>query len=511
MRHAWYPAAFGILLFSWLFSASCMQQNAEIGSDSSAYDNGQSSDAFEETSGDDFTPIEKEGENQLEEDILDTSLSCSSDSSARYGLYAEKPDAIFGPPLARAMILSGEWVDFPIRLSEFLNYYHMTSKPSPSAVQIGLDMAARDNSAYDLFVSLSAAPLSSEQSARVNLTLSIDASESTGEDSLALIKAICQIVYGRLSSRDTLSITTWDENSIVLVESLHGDDDASKTALDDALAGMVTGGATDIGVGIQTALATNADNASIDSLNRVLIISDGRAEIGITTKDIIEDRAALTAPFPVRMIAVGVSGDPTAYHLSTMKVLSEAGRGPHLFIDTIPEAEKVLGGYFSSLVCEGAMDVSVALTLPPGMTLAGTPLTTSEDSSGADLTWEIAFGMGMMFVHRVSSCDGDALDGSREVRVDAEYSVPSTGEIGTADAAFTLDALIAQETDAEIKTRAVVAYVETLGALRTLSGDKARTRIDETSVVVKDSLNQLTSDDDLEEIVSLLDAYRQLF
>jgi Ca-activated chloride channel homolog len=455
---------------------------------------------------DDDPPLTHEtAQNKLTDDIPDAALMCDTVNDSVFTLYPGKPDALFAPPLARAIIDAGARVDFPIRTVEFLSYYCGAAQSPDDSAAITLDAEQdTDPSQYQVMMTLSTTAIETAKRPPLNLTLSIDTSESMGSETFALVKDVSRILLDRLTGRDTLSVTTWNQDQPVLLDTMPVDSGNASETLTQALGEIEIGGASDIGFGIDTAYTVAFKNAVSGSRNRIVALSDGGAELGVTTKDFIATEANRQEPSAIRLLALGVAADPLDYHMLTMRTLSEAGRGAHVFVDSAAEARRVLGEDLTPFTDIAATDIVATLTLPPAFELSGTP------STGANLV-SLGPASDLVMTYTATVCDESVITTDREIQASVSYTVPSTGEPRVVRARAVLDKLLSEATDRELKRTAVVAYAKALGALRTLSAEQARSRIDATLETVDKSLSALRDDGDLKEIASLLETYRSFF
>ena len=124
------------------------------------------------------------------------------------------------------------------------------------------------------------------------------------------------------------------------------------------------GGTTDLNAGLETAYRLARQNFRPDRINRVILMSDGGANTGVTDIELIAQNADDAEGESIYLMGVGVS-DIEHYRDDLMNAVTDAGRGSYIFIDSTEEALRMFGERFLSNVELAARDVRVELTLPP--------------------------------------------------------------------------------------------------------------------------------------------------
>jgi len=99
-------------------------------------------------------------------------------------------------------------------------------------------------------------------------------------------------------------------------------------------------------------------NYSLDRLNRVVIISDGNANVGVTDEDIIGQGAALNDGDGIYLVGVGTGN---GVNDTLMDAVTDAGRGAYVFLDSTDEAQSIFGPRFDEVMDVAARSVRVEL------------------------------------------------------------------------------------------------------------------------------------------------------
>lgn len=160
-----------------------------------------------------------------------------------------------------------------------------------------------------------------------------------GQTCLSLAKyGIGKLVEG-LNANDTVSVVTYASGVGTELNPTHADE-AGKKKIMKAVNGLRAYGATNASGGIQLAYANAAKNYSQTGNNRVILISDGDFNVGVTNqsdlKEFIQEKAKSGIYLSVLGVGMGNMRD------DFMQTLALNGNGNYAYIDTAAEAEKVL-------------------------------------------------------------------------------------------------------------------------------------------------------------------------
>ncbi|MGD9127210.1 MAG: DUF3520 domain-containing protein, partial [Planctomycetia bacterium] len=130
-----------------------------------------------------------------------------------------------------------------------------------------------------------------------------------------------------------------------------------------ALDELEAGGSTNGGEGIKLAYATAAENFKPKGVNRVILCTDGDFNVGITNEsqliDLIEKKAKENVFLTVLGFGCG------NYKDATLEKLADKGNGNYGYIDTMPEAEKLLVRQLLGTLVTIAKDVKIQVEFNP--------------------------------------------------------------------------------------------------------------------------------------------------
>jgi Ca-activated chloride channel family protein len=252
-----------------------------------------------------------------------------------------------------------------VRIEELINYFTY-DYPNPSAGRpIGASMVVTTapwNTRHRLVrFGVKARDIDRGRRPASNLVFLIDVSGSMNtEQKLPLVKSGLKLLVDQLGENDTVSIVVYASATGLVLPPTRGDrKDVIVRALDD----LQAGGSTNGGAGIQLAYSQATANFIRGGVNRVILMTDGDFNVGITSQSdltrLIEDRAKSGVFLSVLGFGMGNLKD------STMERLADMGNGQYAYIDTLSEARKVLVEEMSGTLVTVAKDVKIQVDFNP--------------------------------------------------------------------------------------------------------------------------------------------------
>jgi Ca-activated chloride channel family protein len=275
---------------------------------------------------------------------------------------------------------------------------------------------------------------------------------------------VLNVIAGQLKSGDIVSMVEWSETQTAILSD-HSVSGADDPVLLSAIAGLESGGGTDLSGGLRAGYVLAAKNYSTDQINRIVLISDGGANMGTTDATLIGQHAGTQDADGIYMVGIGVDSS-ASYNDRLMDEVTDLGKGASLFIDSLEEAERMLGDRFVSTMDVWARDVSVVLDLPPGFEI----VKFSGEEYSTDPTeiepQHLAPSDAMVFYQTIRSCAPEDVTDETELSVSVLYRDGLTFETGSESLTATFGALSDGDTAQLYKGAAIYAYAEGLKALR---------------------------------------------
>lgn len=445
----------------------------------------------------------------------DDQLDCPDDTSDQVlFLSADDSNSQASPVEARAAINAGYIVSKSrIRTYEFTNYYAINyTPPLIGNLKVYPQMIQRANSdftlEYVLQIGVQAEYVSNANRRNINLVLSLDRSGSMSGRPISLLKDTCRAIAGKLKVGDVVSMVEWDSSTSVILNShtVAGPNDPTLLARIDSI---TSGGSTDLHGGLVRAYELAENNYDSNKMNRVVIISDGEANTGVTDINLIAEAAEDSQGGGIYLVGVGV-GYFTHYNDELMDGMTDAGKGAYVFIDSTEEAERQFSDHFIQNLEIAAMDVQVRLTLPWYLLMHEYHGEEYSPNPGDVEPQHLAPNDAMIFHQYLVPCDTDHMDVNDTIEVRANYIDPVSMLPEHDSVAMAISDMLAGDISELIKGDAIVAYAEALKVV----ADKYNTEpfaaldaVDAARVQVNQAYQTLT-DGELLEIRGLLDTLR---
>jgi Ca-activated chloride channel family protein len=448
----------------------------------------------------------------LEPDTDDT--ECDTVNESVFYISADDSNSMAGPAVARFLINNGQRVTGAIRTYEFLNYYTFDyDSPAAGSVRTSAQLrVAADEESYDLQIGVRAADLDDGDRRPLNITLSIDTSGSMGGTPIQRVKQCCVALASSLRAGDVVSMVTWNTTQSTVLQS-HAVQSANDATLIGECNSLTAGGSTDLHSGLVRAYELAALNFEPSRINRVVLISDGGANAGVTDEELIAEHADDAEGEAIYLMGVGVGDDdtPNYYNDQLMDAVTDAGKGAYIFVDSAQEAAEMFGERLLGNIDIAARDVRVELTLPPTFEMIEFHGEEYSDNPDEVEPQHLAPGDAMIFHQTVGSCDPAVPTLDDEVRVLVSWDEPIARAAESDELVTTLGDLLEADNSLLLKGNAVVAYAGALKQLRTLEGQAAKDLITATRAQVQLAAEALADDPDLAEIDQLLETYSLLY
>jgi Ca-activated chloride channel family protein len=390
---------------------------------------------------------------------------CALEAPVTLYLSPDDSNSMSSPVQDREAALAGDNLDWVgIRPWEFLNYYTFDyPRAEPGELSVSLELA--DGPApgqYTLQIALTSAPAPSARPP-VDLALTIDTSGSMSGEPLQLAQAVGEALAGQLQAGDRLSLVSWSDGQNVLLEdhAVAGPDDP---AVLSAIAGLVSDGGTNLSAGLRAGYELLERHQSPERVSRLVLISDGGANLGETDAQLIGAKAGAQDEDGIYLVGVGV-GTPQSYHDGLMDQVTDLGQGASVFVPDAAEAERMFGERFASTLTVAARDVQIRLDLPAGFELVRTSAEEVSTDPEQVRPQHLATDDAVVIHQVIESCAGEVPD-ETALTVHASWLDAETFAPREASLQATFGELLAQEGGLLGKGAAVVAYAEALRAHR---------------------------------------------
>ena len=209
------------------------------------------------------------------------------------------------------------------------------------------------------------APASTKKPERdqVNIAFVLDRSGSMAGQKIELAKRAIEVAVGRLLPMDRFSIICYDDRVDVVVEGTHASAEAKSNGLKQ-LRSIGARGSTDLGGGWLRGAEQVAMELAEPGVNRVLLLTDGLANQGITDPGELASHAAELRARGVTTTTFGVGDD---FDEALLQAMADAGGGHFYYIENADQIQDHIAsevGELLEVVARGAM---VEITAAEGL------------------------------------------------------------------------------------------------------------------------------------------------
>jgi Ca-activated chloride channel family protein len=328
-----------------------------------------------------------------------------------------------------------------VRTEEMLNYftYSMTEPEGNKSFSLQVETGPSPfHHGYKLVkIGLKAKDLAHDKLPPSNLVFLIDVSGSMNQpNKLPLLKQSLKLLTARLSAQDRVAIVVYAGSDRVVLQPTSGSENETiKTAIDN----LRSGGSTHASSGIVTAYELAMRSFMPGGNNRVILVSDGDFNVGITSRSELQALIEEKRQSGVFLTVLGFGN--TNYHDDTMEILADKGNGNYAYIDSLLEAKKVLIKERSGTLFTLANDVKIQVEFNPALVgayrLLGYENRALEDEDFRDDAKDAGeIGMG----HRVTALYEIIPAGSADIpEVDTlKYGRPAVGKSDGSDELLTV-------------------------------------------------------------------------
>jgi Ca-activated chloride channel family protein len=252
-----------------------------------------------------------------------------------------------------------------VRVEEFVNYFRY-AYPAPSDAKpfsVTMDAApspfAKDRTIIRVGVATKA--LSVAQRKNANLVFLVDVSGSMqSPDKLELAKRSLRILVDNLKDGDTVSLVTYAGDTRLVLPPTGLE---HKGDIMNAIEELTAGGGTGMASGIETAYDEALKGMKPGVISRVLVLTDGDANIGPSTHDEILKMIAGKVKEGVTLSTIGFGMGN--YKDDMMEALADKGNGNAFYVDGLSAAKRIFQEQLGSTLEVVAKDVKLQVDFDP--------------------------------------------------------------------------------------------------------------------------------------------------
>lgn len=253
-----------------------------------------------------------------------------------------------------------------VRIEEVLNYFQYdyaapTSDRELFTIQADGTASPIHGNRHILRVGIQAKAVSDQARKPINLVFLVDTSGSmSGRDKLELTKKSLAFAVDQLDDRDRVAITTYAGGVRLILPPTSG---SQKAKIKSALSRLRSGGGTAMNSGLKLAYKQASAMLSDDSVTRIIVCSDGDANIGRSSPSQILQSVKGYVSEGVLLSTIGFGHGN--YKDAMMEKLANRGNGNYYYVDSVRQAERVFARDFFKMVLDVAQDVKIQVDMNP--------------------------------------------------------------------------------------------------------------------------------------------------
>lgn len=424
-------------------------------------------------------------------------------------------------PNLRSLIKKG--YDIPkdaVRVEEMLNYFDYDYETPTDGTVLSLTSSVFDtpyNSETKLLTIGLAAQEASFTDVRNNLVFLLDTSGSMYDsDKLPLVQSAFMLLAENLNPEDRVSIVTYAGSDHVALDGAFG---YEKQKIMAVIEDLTAGGSTAGSKGIQTAYALAEKYFIEEGNNRVILMTDGDFNVGLTNTNDLGDFISEKRESGVYFSVFGVGRGNL--QSDKMETLALKGNGTYSYLDSVKEARRALVEEVGGTLLTVAKDVKAGVVFDPkyveSYRLIGyenKQLTQEEFENDSTNAGELGSGHTVTVVYEIKLTDAAFVESENLAQVTVKYKPTENSTVGESetqtDESASLELLLDIETSAYhetmTETDAFVASVIEFALI--LRNSEYKKDADLNALITRlDDLN-LNNDEFKQEFRELVKAYR---
>ena len=253
-----------------------------------------------------------------------------------------------------------------VRIEELINYFDYTypqpaEGDAPFSTQVNLMPSPFAEGRELMQIGIQGRDIDRDARPPINLTLLMDVSGSMfSDDKLPLAKQAIKLMLEEMEPTDTIAIVVY---AGAAGEILAPTPVSERRKIVAALEELRAGGSTAGGEGLRLAYSLAEQGLKEDAVNRVMLLTDGDFNVGISDPEQLEDFVSRKRETGIYLSVLGFGRGN--YNDAMMQKIAQTGNGTAAYIDTLSEARKVLADDLSGNIFPIADDVKIQVEFNP--------------------------------------------------------------------------------------------------------------------------------------------------
>ncbi len=255
-----------------------------------------------------------------------------------------------------------------VRVEEFVNYFDY-NYPEPEQAVFGISVDAapspwRSATGEDtqiVRVGLQGKHIDDSERKDAILTFVIDISGSMSDwNRLPMVKQALTLLVDELRPTDQVAIVVYSDTTRAVLEPTSAED---RDAIIEAIESLQVEGSTNVEDGLRLGYEIAGNNYDVDAINRVILCSDGVANVGATGPDAIR---AVIRDYTAQGVLLSTIGFGMGnYNDYLMEQLADDGNGNYAYVDTLDEAQRIFVENLTGMLQVIASDAKIQVEFNP--------------------------------------------------------------------------------------------------------------------------------------------------
>jgi len=252
-----------------------------------------------------------------------------------------------------------------VRVEEFINFFdyeYTAPEQGPFAVHMESMPDPFRKGHHIMRVGVQAKAYESEERPPLHLTFLVDVSGSmSSRDKLGLAKESMHTMVDNLNEGDTIALATYAGRTAKVLEPTEA---TERTRIHGAIDALRSGGSTAMSSGIDLAYDMADEAFEKGAENRVIILSDGDANVGSRSWETMLKQIKGYANQGITLSTIGYGQGN--YRDTLMEQLANKGDGNNYYVDTQKESDRLFGEKIGGTLITVARDTKIQVEFNKG-------------------------------------------------------------------------------------------------------------------------------------------------
>ena len=246
----------------------------------------------------------------------------------------------------------------------FISIFTVTLSAATVDLEVSVSnpfLLANQEQSIFLKVGLTGSDLGEERRTPANVSIVLDRSGSMDGEKIARAKEAASMAISMLDDRDIVSIVTYSDTVSVLVPATRVSD---RSYIQGRIESVFADGSTALFAGVSKGADEVSKFLERNSVNRVILLSDGLANIGPDSPGALGSLGESLKKSGVSVTTIGLG---LGYNEDLMVQLAQKSDGNHAFVENYNDLARIFRYEFQDILSVVAQDVEIEITCPEGV------------------------------------------------------------------------------------------------------------------------------------------------